>query len=167
MDKETIRELQHMLRTLSFTDVRLIPLVVDGIYGPQTRDAVRIFQSLYKLPPTGEIDHRTWDAVRAAYRAVQLPPPRPLEPFPHPDFVLRPGETDELSLIVAYILNRLAKQYPNLPTVIPNERYNADSEAAVRYLQTLHGLDTNGIINKETWDLLADLFNNRRDTTKG
>lgn len=167
MDKETIMELQRMLRTLSFSDNRLIPLVVDGIYGVQTRDAVRIFQDIYRLPPTGEIDHRTWEAIRNAYRAVEHSPARPLMPFPHPDFVLRPGETDELSLVIAYILNRLSQQYPNIPPVRPSERYDPDLEEAIRYIQTLHGLETNGVIDRVTWDLLATLFNNRRDPLRG
>lgn len=167
MDPQAIRELQHMLRTIALTDPRLIPLVVDGVYGPQTTDAVRIFQQFNGLPPTGTIDHRTWDAIRTTFQQVQPVPPRPLEAFPHPDFVLRPGERNELARLVAYLLNRLSFLYPNLPPVQHDDRYAPDAEAVIRDLQASHGLVSDGIIDRVTWDLLADLYNHRQDTVKG
>jgi peptidoglycan hydrolase-like protein with peptidoglycan-binding domain len=42
------------------------PLRADGVFGPQTRDAIRRFQADRKLPTTGEID----DALIAGLREV-------------------------------------------------------------------------------------------------
>lgn len=41
----------------------------DGIYGSQTAAAVRQFQGLNALPPTGDVDNSTWAAL------LELPPP--------------------------------------------------------------------------------------------
>ena len=38
-------------------------LPVDGFFGPKTRAAVRHFQSQHALPPTGEVDAKTWIAL--------------------------------------------------------------------------------------------------------
>ena len=36
---------------------------VDGDFGPQTREAVKRFQSDSQIPPTGTVDSRTWQAI--------------------------------------------------------------------------------------------------------
>ena len=35
----------------------------DGRFGPMTREAVVTFQSTHHLPPTGEVDAASWDAL--------------------------------------------------------------------------------------------------------
>ena len=51
-----IRSLQTMLRTLAHADETLLKLVPDGIYGPNTVQAVREFQRQNGLPVTGDLD---------------------------------------------------------------------------------------------------------------
>jgi peptidoglycan hydrolase-like protein with peptidoglycan-binding domain len=41
---------------------------VDGEYGPKTQQAVRRFQRENDLRVTGQVDDRTWDALRAYKR---------------------------------------------------------------------------------------------------
>ena len=50
---QPIRSLQTMLRVLAENDDAYKPLIPDGIYGPDTMEAVRIFQRLHRLPITG------------------------------------------------------------------------------------------------------------------
>ncbi len=167
MDTATIRELQSMLRELSFLDNRLIPLVVDGVDGAQTQNAVRTFQRLYDLPPTGVADYATWEILREVYTASTQKTITPLLPFLHADFVVRPGETDDVVFLTAFILNSLAEHYPNFEPVTSSTYYNADIETAVRNVKTLHGLENNGEIDRQTWNLLAVLYNNRLASAKG
>ena len=48
-----------------------IPTITpDGIYGPETREAVERFQSIFGLPVTGVIDFRTWYRISEIYVAV-------------------------------------------------------------------------------------------------
>ena len=35
-------------------------ITADGVYGPRTAEAVRIFQGIFNLPQTGIIDYATW-----------------------------------------------------------------------------------------------------------
>ena len=52
-------------------DYPAIPRVaVDGIYGPLTAEAVRIFQSIFGLPATGVVDYRTWYKISQIYVGV-------------------------------------------------------------------------------------------------
>ena len=48
---QPIRSLQTMLRTLAHADETLLKLVPDGIYGPNTVQAVREFQRQNDLSP--------------------------------------------------------------------------------------------------------------------
>ena len=68
-DSERTFEAQRYLRALHFDAAAPeIPLInPDGIYGAETRDAVREFQRTHGLPVTGEIDYQTWTALYAAF----------------------------------------------------------------------------------------------------
>ena len=69
---QPIRSLQTMLRTIAHADETLLKLVPDGIYGPNTVQAVREFQRQNNLPVTGETDNATWNKLVAVY-TVQSP----------------------------------------------------------------------------------------------
>ncbi|MGN1472826.1 MAG: peptidoglycan-binding protein, partial [Eubacteriales bacterium] len=65
-----VGSLQALLDALSGSIPELPPLSVDLIFGPQTEEAVRTFQSLYGLPETGEVDRATWNALLGAYETL-------------------------------------------------------------------------------------------------
>ena len=69
-DSERTFEAQRYLRALHFDAAAPeIPLInPDGIYGAETRDAVREFQRTHGLPVTGEIDYQTWTALSGRAR---------------------------------------------------------------------------------------------------
>jgi len=64
---DAVRDLQQRL-TASGVDVAIAD--PRGTYGPSTADAVGVFQSSRRLPPTGVCDQTTWAAlVEAGYRS--------------------------------------------------------------------------------------------------
>lgn len=68
-----------MLRTIAHADETLLKIVPDGIYGPNTVQAVREFQRQNALPVTGETDNATWNKLVAVY-TVQSPSVLPAAP---------------------------------------------------------------------------------------
>lgn len=67
---QKVREVQEYLNTIS-NNYPLIPkLPVDGIYTKQTAESVDIFQSIFSLPRTGDIDYATWYKISAIYVGV-------------------------------------------------------------------------------------------------
>ena len=49
----------------------LIPKsAVDGVYGPRTEEAVKVFQSVFNLPQTGVVDYATWYRISDVYVGV-------------------------------------------------------------------------------------------------
>lgn len=166
MDNMVIREIQEALRTLSFTDPRLIPIAVDGIYGNQTAEAVRIFQTLNGLDPTGEVDRATWEELRDSVKDIRGITPLGIRAFPHPLFILRPDEKDELASFVQTMLTSLAGYYNNIGAVATSGIYDPATVNEIRRIQEAHRIEPSGILDAATWNVLATLYNNRRDTAK-
>ncbi len=67
---ESVRQIQNQLNAIS-NNYPLIPkLAVDGVYGPLTENAVKVFQKVFKLPQTGVVDFPTWYKISGIYVAV-------------------------------------------------------------------------------------------------
>jgi len=67
---EKVRQLQSQLNTIA-TAYPLIPKIAeDGIYGPATAEAVRVFQSVFSLGQTGITDFPTWYKISEIYVGV-------------------------------------------------------------------------------------------------
>ena len=79
---EQVKLLQYMLSTLSAFIPEIPPLTIDGIYGPQTRDAVLAAQRRFGLPQTGIADNATWDEIYDQFSGIETTALRSAEAFP-------------------------------------------------------------------------------------
>lgn len=68
---EDVRQIQEQLNVISdvYSAIPEIDLV-DGIYGEETQEAVRKFQSVFGLPQTGIVNYRTWYKIQEIYVGV-------------------------------------------------------------------------------------------------
>lgn len=67
---DNVRKLQTELNTIS-RGYPLIPkLAVDGVFGEQTAQAVRVFQQIFGLPQTGVVDYTTWYKISEIFVGV-------------------------------------------------------------------------------------------------
>lgn len=67
---QKVSQLQEQLNTISNAYPAIPKISVDGIYGPATTNAVRIFQSVFGLPQTGITDYSTWYKISEIYVGV-------------------------------------------------------------------------------------------------
>ena len=67
---EPVRTIQRQLNTISNNYPLIGKLAVDGIYGPKTAQAVRVFQEVFDLPVTGVVNFPTWYRISDIYNAV-------------------------------------------------------------------------------------------------
>ena len=79
---DKVRHLQYMLSVLSSYIQQIPPLTVDGIYGPNTRDAVLAAQRYFGLPQTGIVDEATWDNIYDQFSGIENTSLRNQEIFP-------------------------------------------------------------------------------------
>lgn len=64
---EFVRLLQGYLNVISGTYPKIPSVSVDGVFGPATENAVRIFQRTFALPETGVVGINTWEAIGDLY----------------------------------------------------------------------------------------------------
>ena len=70
-EKEHVRRVQRWLREIGRRDKRIPEVFIDGIYGDETRQAVRKYQETRLLPVTGELDRVTFDRIFAEYSSFE------------------------------------------------------------------------------------------------
>lgn len=79
---DKVRHLQYMLSVLSAYIRQIPPLNVDGVFGPNTRDAVLAAQRFFGLPETGIVDEATWDNIYDQFSGIETTSLRNQEAFP-------------------------------------------------------------------------------------
>lgn len=67
---DKVRQLQEQLNVISNAYPALPKINVDGIYGPETTNAVKKFQSIFGLSSTGITDYPTWYKISQIYVGV-------------------------------------------------------------------------------------------------
>lgn len=67
---EAVRTLQTYLNRISDVYTEIPKLTVDGVYGPGTENAVRIYQEIFGLTPSGAVGAETWNSIAATYRTL-------------------------------------------------------------------------------------------------
>ena len=75
---EEVRVLQYMLAMLAEFDSALLPISVDGIFGPGTAQAVRQYQRLAGLAADGLAGRDTWTSLRSHFALASRSPVREL-----------------------------------------------------------------------------------------
>ena len=67
---EPVKVTQEFLNRIS-QNYPLIPkLIVDGVFGEDTQEAVKVFQAIFSLPETGIVDYATWYQISNIYVGV-------------------------------------------------------------------------------------------------
>lgn len=67
---EPVRTIQEQLNAISRAYPLIPKVAVDGKYGPKVRESVKVFQKIFNLPQTGEVDYATWYKISNVYVAV-------------------------------------------------------------------------------------------------
>ena len=147
-----VGSLQALLDALGGSIPELPPLSVDLIFGPQTEEAVRTFQSLYGLPETGEVDRATWNALLGAYETLLRSLPN--ENNLYPGIILTEGMEGENVLRLQRVLNRAAANNPSLPSVAEDGVFGPATRRAVEAVQQEVGLTPTGIAGPLTWNAI-------------
>lgn len=65
--------LELMLKYLSTKLPQIPSIEADGIFDSNTTSAVKAFQSLYNLEPTGVVDEATWNKIVEVYHSLRYP----------------------------------------------------------------------------------------------
>ena len=151
--------LQRMLRYLSIAlNADGLRVSVDGVYNEETRQAVRYFQQMTRIPVTGVVDQETWEEIAAQY-ARELAFREPIGIRITPNAI---GERSDDVLILQVILGALRREY-SWPPVPLSGVYGSQTADAVREFQRINGMEPTGQADQLTWLRLADEYNRMTD----
>lgn len=154
---QPIRSLQTMLRVLAENDPAYKRIVPDGIYGPETMQAVSTFQRKHGLPITGVTDLLTWEAIVALYEPalIEQDEAHPLHVIFNPGQVIRKGERHPHLYLAQGMLAALAEIYNSITAPTLSGLLDEATTEALASFQFLSGLPMTGHLDKHTWKHLA------------
>ena len=155
-----VSSLQYMLGQLARTYKFLPRLVVDGVFGERTLEAVMRFQREAGLPVTGTVDQATWNAIRDSWLAQQARESyaRAARMFPSEGVQVREGETREYLIVPQTMFNILARQFEGITPCQADGSNGPVSADNIRWLQRAAGLPQTGCLDTATWDALSHLY---------
>ena len=158
--RNDIRNLQTMLRVISFTNGEIPNVIPDGIYGQQTADSVRAFQRAAGMPVTGTVDEATWRNITTAYEyyAVEAMEPEPLRIILERNFIIGPDAPNTHTYLIQAIITALSGYYQNIPAVPVSGIYDRQTEQAIRELQRRFDLPETGSVGRRDWKRLVGLY---------
>lgn len=157
---QPIRSLQTMLRTIALFSNAYQRIIPDGIYGPETQNAVLTFQRQRGLPATGITNQQTWDEIVRQYDLAleALSPPQPVSYGLPSEFPMSRGSHGPRLEMAQTMLRDIAQRYS---CVCPPELTGSMDEIMVNSLsefQRISGLPVSGRLDKETWNNLVLQF---------
>lgn len=154
---QPIRSLQTMLRVIAQNDGTYPTVIPDGIYGPDTAQAISHFQRKHGLPVTGVTDQATWEAVVAVYEPayIEQAPAQPLNILLNASQVIRKGERNPNLYLVQGMLTVLAERYQCIGRPSMNGLLDQVTADALSAFQLLCGLPMTGNLDRTTWKHLA------------
>lgn len=136
----------------------------NSVFGIDTQNAVRKFQEVFDLVPSGEVDKPTWYKIKRYYVGVKglsdlvsegITISEAQIPFAKQ---LREGAQGIGVRTVQYYLNILAYFNPSLSSPPIDGIYGATTTAAVRRFQEYYGLPVTGVMNTATWNVMNRIY---------
>lgn len=160
-----VRTVQEQLNRVAINYPSIGLTSVDGVYGPSTRRAVTNFQRLFVLDPDGVVGKETWYRLSYLYTAVkklaELTSEGQREEYnttEYPGFMLRRGSKGSEVQQIQFYLSRIAAFNPSVPSVGIDGIYGLGTQNAVQEFQRYYGLSPDGIVGRQTWNRIVDVY---------
>ena len=160
-----VKFIQVRLNRIS-TNYPSIPKIpnVDGVFGPETGDAVREFQRIFNLAQTGTVDKSTWYSIQRIYNAVKRLSELDSEGIRDEEAsnqfkdLLSEGDSGEDIRTIQYYLQLIAGFNPAVPTPPVDGYFGESTTEAVRAFQQAYDLPVTGIVDGRTWNMMYDVY---------
>ena len=159
--EEEIRQIQSMLREISFFDEDIERIIPDGIYGEQTESSVRSFQRKNNLYETGVVDNDTWDKIFEVHERITNENKREITVsiIDEGDVPINVGDFAASLFVIQAMLLALSGYFDNLDEVDVSGRFDEKTQSAVERVQVISGITPNAKIDREFLNALAELYN--------
>lgn len=166
MTSEDIRRMQNFLNRIR-ANYPAIPQIANpnGYFGPDTTQAVKAFQQIFGLTPSGTVSSDTWYKISAIYLGVTKLAELTSEGerigigATPPTSVVSTGSKGADVVELQYLLNYISTFYPTIPSVIQDGTFGTTTKDAVTAFQRTFGLTPDGVVGPATWNRLYQVHN--------
>lgn len=157
-----VKFLQTYLNRISrnYPAIPKIP-AVDGTFGAATEEAVRKFQEVFGLSPTGVVNEATWYKITYIFTSVKRIAELNSEGLTLEEFSrqyaqeVRIGMQSDEVRIIQYYLAVIGAYYEAVSPVSITGYFGEETEKSVKSFQRVFGLPQTGIVDRQTWN---DMF---------
>ena len=153
-----VQTIQIQLNRISQNFPAIPKVASDGVYDDRTARAVRVFQEVFSLEPTGTVNEPTWYRLSYIYTSVKrlaelesegLTFEETQRRFPN---VLREGDFGHAVRSMQYYLAVVGAYYNSVIPIRITGNFDADTAASLRSFQQTYGLPQTGIADRRTWN---------------
>ncbi len=158
---ESVRAIQYYLSVVGYFNSNLNTVTIDGVFGDETLNAVKVFQENFGLEPTGVVDRETWNKLNQIYRQIVENLPEDYEGEKaqiYPGYVLSQGMRGEAVRNIQTYLNRISDTVPQIPKLTVDGIFGPATAYAVRTFQSLNGITPSGNVGPTTWQTIANQY---------
>lgn len=158
---QDVQQMQFWLNEVAQVTPGIPGLASDGIFGPGTQASVEAFQSRFGLSVDGVVGQTTWAAIYREYTSlVTDETPGIGTPGQYPGTALAPGSRGNDVKRMQFWLRIIARNNTAVPDLAADGIFGAGTERSVRAFQTFYGLTVDGIVGRQTWDKIYEVYTN-------
>lgn len=155
-----VEKLQELLLDVVTLYPSLPIVTIDGIFNSETKNAVKEFQELNGLTPSGIVDDMTWNKLQ--YLSNKNPNRvdalvNGVDFLDQSENIISEGSTGDFVKELQGYLNIAADRYPNINKLNVDGIFGPKTKAAVIEFQKLNDLTPDGIVGTNTWEALSKL----------
>ena len=162
MSSSGVITLQYYLNYISTFVPTVLPLEIDGTFGPATSSSVSSFQSTYGMEADGVVDRLVWERIQNTYFSFL----KSLEYrfsegvlLPFPGRILREGVEGEDVRSLQKYLNYISIYYPSIPRLNEDGAYGVATAAAVSEFKRLFNIPGDPErVSVQTWDAITNVY---------
>ena len=159
-----VRLMQTMLNRISGN--WFIPPILNpnGVFGADMTRTVTEFQRIFRLTADGVIGRATWYEIVRVYVAAKRLAELTSEGTrvgitnPPPTAIVRQGDRGENVVKLQFVLAYLEEFYMDLPHVVQNGVFDANTRNAVEAFQRHYNLTADGVVGPATWRRLWESY---------
>ena len=156
-----VRTVQYYLNILAYFNPSLIAPPLDSIFGPETTNSVRVFQSFYGLPVTGIVNTATWNVLNRIYsETVEFLPEGYSGEFAklYPGYLLSEGMSGQNVRDLQTYLSFIGQNIDVIPRIPVTGYFGSQTRAAVTAFQNAFGINPTGAVGAVTWNTIAEQY---------
>lgn len=136
----------------------------DGVFGKETENAVKKFQSIFDLTPDGIVGKATWYKINEIYVGVKKLSELTSEGIKYEEIApitvteIKKGVSGNEVAAVQYYLNIIAHFNNAIPFIKVDGYFGDETANAVRQFQYEYGLPITGEVDKKTWGKMREIY---------